>query len=117
MRIITINDNGTISVPINVQMRDYEIANLLGVMTPAVRGAIKRLLKSRMGLDCNGGIVSGHSLIPEYFGLDVVIAIAFQVNSYQAEILRDYMLSRLTTRSRQPIYVQIGNDSMVDNYS
>ena len=35
-RIITISGNGKVSVPVNVQMRDFEIAELLGVMIPAV---------------------------------------------------------------------------------
>ena len=40
--MVTISDNGTVSVPTNVQMRDFEIAELFGVMVPTVKGKIKR---------------------------------------------------------------------------
>ena len=106
-----------VHMPTKVEMRDFEIAELMGVMLPTVKGKIKTLRKARPTIGCSGGIVVGNSIVPEYFGLDMIIAIAFQVDSYQTEIFRDYMLSKLTTLSRQPIYVQIGNDSMVDNYS
>ena len=104
-REITISDNGTVNVPTNVKMKDFEIANLLGVMVPTVRGGIKRLMKSRMGLNCSGGIVSGNSIIPEYFGLEVVIAVAFQVDSYKANIFRKLIMSKLTQINVQPIYI------------
>ena len=107
---ITINERGVVNVPAKVQMADFEIANLLGVMVPTVRGAIKRLLKSRMGVDCSGGIVSGSSIVSEYFGLEVVIAVAFQVDSYRADIFRRWVMRRLLQRDAQPIY--IGLDGM-----
>jgi len=116
MRIITINDNGTIGVPINVQMRDYEIANLLAVMVPTVRGAIKRLLKSRIKLDSSGDIVSGNSIIPEFFGLEVVVAVAFQVDSYRADIFRKCVMRKLTQPNSLPIYIGM-NDMRVNNIS
>ena len=112
--IITIANNGEVSIPTTVTMRDFEIAELLGVMLPTVKGKIKTLLKVRPTMCCSGGIVMGNSIIPEYFGLDMINAIAFQVDSYQAEILRDYILSRLTTPSRQPIYVQIGGEQILN---
>ncbi len=97
---ITISDSGIVSVPTEstapIQMADFEIASLLGVMLPTVRGCIKRLLKSRMILDCSGGEVSGSRIIPTHFGMEVIIAIAFQVESYQADLFRRYILSRAT---------------------
>ena len=114
--IITISDSGIVNVPTNTQMKDFEIANLLGVMIPTVRGAIKRLLNSRMGVDCSGGIVSGNSIIPEFFGLEVVIAIAFQVDSYQANIFRRWVMRRVLQRDAQPIYISM-NDMRADIYN
>lgn len=113
--MVTISDNGKITVPDNVQMRDFEIAQLLGIMLPTVRGVIKRLLKTRFLADCNGGVVQGNQIIPEYFGLNVVIAIAFQVQSYKADIFRKHILSKITASNLPPIYVTIGNDNRVYN--
>ncbi len=105
--IITISEGGAVSVPTNVMMRDFEIARLLGVMIPTVRGAIKRLLKTRMGVECSGGIVSGRSLIPEYYSLEMIIAIAFQVDSYEADIFRRWVMRRLTQSDAPPIYISM----------
>ncbi|MFR9628523.1 MAG: hypothetical protein SNF73_03345 [Rikenellaceae bacterium] len=110
-RLITIDDCGMINVPKNVQMMDFEIAQLLGVMLPTVRGCIKRLLKSRMILDCSGGEVHGNKIIPTHFGLDVVIAIAFQVESYQADLFRKWVIRRMAQRSQVPIYIDCKSTS------
>ncbi len=103
--IITISESGAVSVPTNVSMRDFEIAQLLGIMLPTVRGCIKRLLKSRMAIDCSGGEVSRSKVVPTQFGAEVVIAIAMQVNSYRADIFRKWLLRRLT--QQQPIYIKL----------
>ncbi len=105
---ITISDDGAVNVPNDVQMTDFEIAQLLGIMIPTVRGAIKRLLNGRPLLDCSGGVVRGNRVVPEYFGLEVVIAIAMQVESYESDIFRRWLLRRLTQPvNQQPIYIQM----------
>ncbi len=103
--IITISECGVVNVPTNVQMTDFEIAQLLGVMVPIVRGAIKRLLNGRPLIDCSGGVVRGNRVVPEYFGLEVVIAIAMQVESYEADIFRRWIISRMAQRSQVSIYI------------
>lgn len=109
--IIKISDNGTVSVPTNVQMRDFEIAQLLDIMVPTVKGKIKTLLKSRFIQNCSGAIVEGNSVIPEYFGLEVIISIAFQVNSYKADIFRKHILIKLTQPTLQPLFIQLNNQN------
>ncbi|MFI3249211.1 MAG: hypothetical protein R3Y39_08815 [Rikenellaceae bacterium] len=115
-RIIKISDNGVVDVPSHVSMSDFEIAQLLGVMLPTVRGCIKRLLKSRMILDCSGGEVSGNRIIPTHFGLDVIIAIAFQVESYQANIFRKWVMTNITNiRTSPPIFISLPSDTHLYN--
>ncbi len=94
-------------IPATVAMRDFEIAQLLGVAIPTVRGKIKTLLKSRYISDCSGGIVSRRLLVPEYYGLEVVITIAFQVDSYEADIFRRWVMKRLTQADALPIYISM----------
>lgn len=105
-RVIEIDDNGMVRVPSHVSMTDFEIAQLLGLMLPTVRGCIKRLLKSRVIVDCSGGEVHGNKIIPTHFGLDVIIAIAFQVESYQADLFRKWVIRRMAQRSQMPIYIE-----------
>ena len=109
MKIIKITDSGQVLIPATIEMRDFEIAELLGAMVPTVRGAIQRLLKSRMVIDCGGGIVSGSSIVPEYFGMEVVIAVAFQVESYQADTFRKWIMRKSTQVNAQPIYIGIND--------
>ncbi len=110
--IITISENGAVNVPKNVQMSEFEIARLLGVMVPTVRGVIKRLLNSRQVVDCSGGIVRGNRIVPEYFGLEVVIAIAMQVDSYKANIFRKYIIQRITRCNASPTYITLPNNQI-----
>ncbi|MFR9591814.1 MAG: hypothetical protein SNG27_05385 [Rikenellaceae bacterium] len=107
--IITINENGVVTIPSGViRMSVNEIALLFEVMLPTVRGRIKALHNSRAVLDCdmNGGVVMGNRIIPEYFGLEVVIAVAFQLDSYKAEVFRNYILRR-SSQHTQPIYINM----------
>ena len=94
--MVTISDNGTVSVPTNVQMRDFEIAELFGVMVPTVKGKIKTLLKNRHFNGCTYNMVSGSSLISDFFDLEMVVAVAFSVDSYKANLFISYILSIAT---------------------
>ncbi|MFI3333480.1 MAG: hypothetical protein SNG69_09625 [Rikenellaceae bacterium] len=111
-KIITISENGAVNVPKNVQMSEFEIARLLGVMLPTVRGAIKRLLNGRHIVDCSGGVVRGNRVVPEYFGLEVVLAIAMQVDSYEADLFRKYIVRYITRSNTQPIYITLPNNQI-----
>lgn len=43
---IIISENGKVSVPDNIQMRDFEIAELFGVFAQTIRSNIRAILKS-----------------------------------------------------------------------
>ena len=92
MNKVTISDSGMVNIPTTIQMRDFEIAELFGIMIPTVKGKIKNLLKSRFITNCRGSILIGNSIIPEYFGLEVVIAIAFQIQSAKADLFRGWVI-------------------------
>ena len=112
--IVTISDNSTVSVPANVQMRDFEIAELFGIMVPTVKGKIKTLLKNRHFDGCNYNVVSGSSFIPDYFDLEMVVSVAFSVDSYRADIFRKWIMRKMMQSNTQPIY--IGINEMKDNF-
>lgn len=92
--MVTISDNGTVNASTNVQMRDFEIAELFGVMLPTVKGKIRTLLKSRHFKGCVYDVVSGGRLIRDYFDFEMVVAIAFSVDSYRADLFRKWILSK-----------------------
>ena len=107
--IITISENSAVVVPHKVMMKDFEIANLLGITYPAVRGKIKVLLKSGRYEDFGGGEFVGNTLISDYWGLDMVIAIAFAVNTYQADIFKKYVMRKIMKGDNLPIFISMGN--------
>lgn len=106
--IITISDNGSVYVPTNVQMRDFEIAELFGAMIPTVRSHVRAILKTGIatGDYTNGATLVGNNLLPDYFGLDMVMALAFRIHSYKTKIFRKWIMRKTTTTDRQPIVLQ-----------
>lgn len=117
--IITISENGVITIPsattAPILMRDFEIAELFGIYSPTVNAAIKAVLKSgAVAPDyTHGGEVAGKNILPDYYGLDMITAIAFRIHSPQAQAFRELILSRLSAVSKpisRPVFIQINSD-------
>lgn len=114
--MVIISDSGTVNVPTNVQMRDFEIAELFGLMVPTVKGKIKTLLKNRHFDGCIYNVVSGNSLIPDYFNLEMVVAVAFSVDSCRAGIFRKCIMHKMMQSNLQPIYIGVNEIKAKDNF-
>lgn len=113
--IITIADNGRVYVPANVQMRDFEIADLFGVIVPTVKVKIKQILKDGVvASDCtSGGTVVGNTLIPDYYGIDMVVALAFRIQSQRAKMFRRWVLERIVstnTTIQSQVFISISDN-------
>ncbi|MEG2612785.1 MAG: hypothetical protein RR971_04785 [Alistipes sp.] len=109
---ITISDNGVVSMPsaasisneqslptAQILMADFEIAELFGVLIPTVRSNIRTILKTGIVTAdlTNGATLVGNNLLPDYYGLDMITALAFRIHSRQAQVFRKMVLSRLST--------------------
>lgn len=106
--IITINGSGKVSVPDKVMMRDFEIAELFGVMIPTVRSNICTILKTGIatGDYTNGATLVGNNVLPDYHGLDLVVALAFRIQSPKAELFRKWVMQTCIANEPQPIVLQ-----------
>jgi hypothetical protein len=99
--IITITDEGAVVVPDNlnrVRMTISEIAALLGIFYPTAKRHIRAIEKAGIAagdykMAC---IVDGNGVHPEYYGLDMVVAVAFRVKSWQADTSRRWMMGQAT---------------------
>ena len=93
------------SVPDSVQMRDFEIAELFEVMMPTVRSNIRVILKTGIATAdlTNGATLVGCNVLPDYHGLDMVMALAFRIQSPQTEVFRRWILERVTKAERSTI--------------
>ncbi len=107
--LITIGD-GIVAIPDNPRMSDFEIGELFGVSTSKVRANIRSLLKSRICSDdfSNGGVVYGKTIYPLYYGIEMIIALSFRIDSINARIFRDWVAKQITPKeSRQTIFITL----------
>ena len=107
---ITISEDGVITLPSNsteaVWMQDFEIAKLFGVMLPTIKSNIRAILKSNVVTEdtTNGATLVGRNILPDYFGLDMVVALAFRIHSYKAEMLRKWIIEKVSMKQSSTNY-------------
>ncbi len=84
-----------------------EIAALLGVFYQTAMRHIRAIEKAGIAdgdysMTC---IADGHSVHPEYYGLEMVAAVAFRVRSWQADTFRRWLMERATQPQHPPVSV------------
>ena len=99
--IITISENGNVNIPSGiVWMSEMELVELFGVTTPTLRAAIRAIYKS--GMLCPVSTQRCDLATPKswatFYNLEVVIALAFRLNSYEASRVRQKVLESLCPR-------------------
>ena len=116
---ITISEDGIITLPSNltktIWMRDFDIAELFGVMLPTIKSNIRAILKSNVVAEdtTNGATLVGRNILQDYFGLDMVMALAFRINSMNAQLFRDFVIQKMIsaiTDSVIPLYISVGRN-------
>ena len=104
--IITISENGRVSIPSNnVWMSEMELVELFGVIAPTLRAAIKAIYKSGMFYpattqQCDLAIPKSWAT---FYNLEVVIALAFRLNTYEASKIREKVLESICQRKESGI--------------
>ena len=106
---IIISETGVVTIITPVLMQDFEIAELFGVMIPTIRSNIRAILKTGVVTAdlTNGATLVGCNVLPDYHGLDMIVALAFRIQSPQAEIFRRWILAKATKRKSSMINQQI----------
>ena len=108
--IITISENGNVNIPSgNVWMSEMELVELFGVTTPTLRAAIRAIYKS--GMLCPVSTQRCDLATPKswatFYNLEVVIALAFRLNTYEASRIRQKVLEGLCKRKENEINLLI----------
>ena len=94
--IITIDENGNVSIPgaadVPVLMQDFEVAELFEAMLPTIKSNIRAILKSGVVMAdvTNGATLVGCNIVPDYYGMGMIVPLAFRIQSSQAEIFRKW---------------------------
>ncbi len=119
--IIKVSESGIVSLDTDIRMTPYEIADLLGVYLQTVNANIKSILKSgvvKTAFD-KGAIQSGSILTADYYGLDMIIALAYRIHSPKAAVFRNWLMTRLSAQAKsmqsksvQIIYLSLPNNSI-----
>ena len=112
--IITISDDGKVNIPSgNIWMSEMELVELFGVIAPTLRAAIKAIYKN--GTLCPVSTQRCDLATPAswatFYNLEVVIALAFRLNTYEANKIRQKVLEELCLRKENGISIllSLGN--------
>ena len=104
--IITISENGNVNIPSgNVWMSEMELVELFGVIAPTLRAAIKAIYRSgtlspATTLRCDLAMPKGWTT---FYNLEVVIALAFRLSTYEASRIRQKVLEGFSQRKESGI--------------
>ncbi len=104
--IITISENGRVNIlDSNVWMSEMELVELFGVLAPTLRAAIKAIYKSEML--CPAATQRCDTITPAswatFYNLEMVVALAFRLNTYEASRIRQKVLEGLCMRNKSEI--------------
>ena len=118
--IITISESGRVSIPNeNVWMSEMELVELFGVIAPTLRAAIKAIYKSGTFYPattqrCDWATPKSWAT---FYNLEVVIALAFRLNTYEASKIREKVLDSLCQRKEKWIsmYIPTGHINQYRN--
>ena len=108
--IITISESGRVHIPSgNVWMSEMELVELFGVIAPTLRAAIRAIYMSGM---LNPATTQRCDLATPaswatFYKLEVVIALAFRLNTYEASKIRQKVLESLCQRKESGINLLI----------
>ena len=114
--IITISENGRVNIPNgNVWMSEMELVELFGVIAPTLRAAIKAIYRSgtlspATTLRCDLAMPKGWAT---FYNLEVVIALAFRLSTYEASRIRQKVLEGFSQRKESGIdfLILLGDNS------
>ena len=106
--IITIDEQGRVHFPNadadDIWMSTQELVELLGVTFPTLRSNIRAIYKSGIVKEYEAeryiSLPNGNGV--DIYSLQMIIALAFRIDTCEAYSLRETIICRLCQRNRQP---------------
>ncbi len=122
--IITATECGTVMLPDvpseNVWMSELELVELFGVVAPTLRAAVRAVYKSGVLKDyeVQKYVRLENGCYADVFGFPMVAALAFRINTFGVEQVRNAIFERLYLRKKKTsIFFSLGfNDMDSFNY-
>ena len=106
--IITIDEQGRVHFPNtnanDIWMSTQELVELFGVTSPTLRSNVRAIYKSGIVKEYESEryitLPNGNNI--DIYSLQMIIALAFRIDTHEAYRLREAIFCRLCQRSRQP---------------
>lgn len=100
-QVINISENGIVTIPSETKMSISEIADLFGIYYQTARKHIRSIEKSGIvkGNKFSEASVEGMTIYPEYYGLEMLIALSFNIKTNKAETFRKWIVDKLKANS------------------
>lgn len=102
--IITMDEHGAVSVPDGeIWMNEMELTDLFGVIVPTVRAAIRAVYKSDVlkEYEAQKYIRLENGYYADVYSFPMVVTLAFRINSYGAQQVRNTLLERMYLRKEK----------------
>ena len=112
--IITISESGRVNIPSNdVWMSEMELVELFGVIAPTLRTAIRAIYKSETlcPVSTQRCDLATPASWATFYNLEMVIALAFRLNTYEASRIREKVLESLCQRKENGLYLLLTLDN------
>lgn len=112
--IIHIMENGRIVIPAvhpdKIRMDEAELVGLFNVVAPTLRAAKRRIYK--LGIlpftaEQRIPLKEGYQVV---YNLEMIFALAFQINTYPAQQLREYIISRLFQTEKSMVICMVNGN-------
>jgi hypothetical protein len=108
---ILIVDNGLVTVPKDVRMTISEIAYLFDIYYQTAKKLIRSIEKSGVagGDERMSCTVEGMTIYPDFYGLEMIVAVAFRVQSHNAKIFREWVVRKAVDNNTGSPILMVGN--------
>lgn len=116
--IITMDGQGYITLPTDMSataMTEWELCELFGVTAPTLRAAIRAVYKSGVlkEYEVQRYIRLENGYHADVFSFPMVVALAFRINTFGAEQVRNAILERVYLRKEKTsIFFSLGVNGM-----
>lgn len=121
--IITMTESGTVIIPKDITcvwMSKPELVELFGVIAPTLHAAIRAVYKSGVlkEYEVQRFVQQKNGYNADVFSFPVIVALAFRINTFGAEQVRNAMFERLYWRKEKTsIFFSLGiNGEKASNY-
>lgn len=102
--IITISEAGAITIPTApVWMTQFEIADLFGIFSCDIRKAIHSIYKNKEldEVETQKYIRQADGISYDVYNIEMIIAIAFRVCSKKSVLFRQFIISKISTATKE----------------